>query len=137
MRDLRQAFVDDPSDSNCELMWQLLFGDFDRNPIIYSDLESEYMNKHKWTYTNNESDKKLKDGFVKKHMQQARRVVVRSFNNKVAPVHGRVLSLSRPKRLITEKKYKKRKKGVCEWYMIKPLVRMLLYNYKPLNICAI
>lgn len=121
IKDLEELFASQVSKKIYSQIWMVLIGQFEigtSNP--FRDFENVYMEERKWRYSHTESDKKMKSGFVEQLILRQKREKLKLVNAVGKKTHGYSLRISRDSNMITEKnKYKKRKKGVFENYMIR------------------
>ncbi len=126
MDDMRLLFMTDSLIENCVNMWNIIFGQFETQKICaFKEYEMKYLNSRNWTYSNSESDRNMKSGFVTKLLLQQKRERLRLLNMAAKQTHKMILCKSRTSHIITAKtRYLKRRKGYCDLnYMIKNLVR--------------
>ena len=122
-KDLEKLFGSDNSRENFSKIWFVLIGQFETcEGDPFQEFENSYMEQKKWKYSKTESDKNLKSGFIEKLIKQQKREKIKLLNIVGAKTHGYTMGISRDGSTITEEnKYKKRKKGVFEDYMIKKI----------------
>jgi hypothetical protein len=121
IRDLIVAYKEANTKEKLKDMWYVVRGYIDQDTMYFRKMADEFMDINKWRYKKQESDSNLIDGFVKKLMGSMNREIHRRFANNGKDIHQTGLKIKRPPHLIApETKYRKRQKGVFEWYMVLP-----------------
>ncbi len=130
--DLRLLYMQDPSVEIMVKIWVVCIGQFEGiNKCLFKEFEKGYLAAHEWKYSDLESDRNMKSGFIEKFLYQQKRERLRLLNCGAKQTHKMTLCKSRPGEMITEKnKFKKRERGYCDLsFMIKNVVRTH-HNYK-------
>jgi hypothetical protein len=125
--DLQRSMAEDGSEENMQKMFEVVQGQYDKNPHLATIFKDSYFAKHNLSYPPDSDNK----GFMEKIHDKARRELKRKLNRSSEKTHNIKLNITRDRTTIErEGTFKKRKKGEFDVTFIKTLLKTVSTKFR-------